>query len=372
MRRFLALTAFLATAVLGWRMMHLPPAAAQDAIAKVGPGSTLRSTALEEKTAAAAERRIAEELEKPTTFEFLETELQDALQSIKDRHKIEIQVDKKALDDEGVGTDVPVTRRLSGISLKSALNLLLRELGLTYSVQDEVLLITTRTESDQRLTTVVYDVSDLVEADRLQRQARGEVVLEYDADPLIDAITAAVHPTSWQEVGGPGAICYVFGTLVISQSYHVHEDVAKLLDHLRRVQAARPKQAQAGQPAADPNALVVQVYGIPKGPGASIKTGGGFFQVGGAATGNPIAAQGAGGREKAAAPQRDPFLYVQHLAEAIPTSVAPETWVAAGGRGSIHALPPRNDRSLAGSLVVRQTLAVHAEIQRLLKRLDSE
>ena len=40
--------------------------------------------------------------------------------------------------------------------------LMLRELNLTYMIQDEVLLITTPEEADARLTTKVYPVADLV------------------------------------------------------------------------------------------------------------------------------------------------------------------------------------------------------------------
>ena len=36
---------------------------------------------------------------------------------LKDYHKIEIQLDKKALDDVGIGSDTPVTKNLKGITL---------------------------------------------------------------------------------------------------------------------------------------------------------------------------------------------------------------------------------------------------------------
>ncbi len=74
-------------------------------------------------------------------MEFIETPLQDVIDFLKDFHQIEIQIDQKSLDDVGIGTDTPITRNLKGITLRSALRLLLRDLDLTYLIRDEVLLI---------------------------------------------------------------------------------------------------------------------------------------------------------------------------------------------------------------------------------------
>ena len=93
---------------------------------------------------------------------FVEAPLTEVLDYLKDRHKIEIQIDTKALEDAGVGADTPVTVDLKGISLRSALRLMLKKLSLTYLIKDEVLLITTPEEADNQLTTKVYPVADLV------------------------------------------------------------------------------------------------------------------------------------------------------------------------------------------------------------------
>ena len=95
-------------------------------------------------------------------MEFIETPLSDVIDFLKDHHHIEIQLDNKALSDVGIGSDTPVTKNLKGISLRSALNLLLRDLNLTWTIQNEVLLITTPEEAENQLITKVYDVSDLV------------------------------------------------------------------------------------------------------------------------------------------------------------------------------------------------------------------
>ena len=73
-----------------------------------------------------AEKKIDDALKSPTQLEFVETPLTDVIDYLKDYHKIEIQLDKKALDDVGIGTDTPVTINLKGISLRSALRLMLQ------------------------------------------------------------------------------------------------------------------------------------------------------------------------------------------------------------------------------------------------------
>ena len=116
------------------------------------------------RTAGSAEKKIDEALKSPTTIEFVETPLQDVIDYLKDLHKIEIQLDKKELESMSIGADTLVTKNLKGISLRSALKLMLDELQLKYVVHNEVLLITspTRAESEEFLTTKVYPVADLV------------------------------------------------------------------------------------------------------------------------------------------------------------------------------------------------------------------
>lgn len=59
-----------------------------------------------------------------------------------------------------------------------------------------------------------------------------------DFDSLIDLVTQTIKPQSWQEVGGPGSIKpYETNlTLIVSQTQEAHEDIADLLEQLRRMQ----------------------------------------------------------------------------------------------------------------------------------------
>ncbi len=174
------------------------------------------------------EEKILLALEKPTEMDFIATPLQDAVDYLKDRHGIEIQLDYKALEDAGVGTDTPVTRKLVGISLRAALRILLAPHVLTFDIRDEVLQITTKEEAASWLITRTYPIADLLEGK--------------DYDNLIEAITNSVESKSWDEYGGPGSISEVTGSksLVISQTRDVHDKVLTLLRSLR---AARKSAA---------------------------------------------------------------------------------------------------------------------------------
>ncbi|MCO6458687.1 MAG: hypothetical protein J5I93_25550 [Pirellulaceae bacterium] len=113
-------------------------------------------------TTSPAEEKIFSALDEPTVLQFNDQPLSDVVEFLKDYHKINIIIDNKALDDVGLGSDTPVTQDLSGISLRSGLRLLLKELDLTYVVKDEVLKITTPEEAESDLVTKVYPVGDLV------------------------------------------------------------------------------------------------------------------------------------------------------------------------------------------------------------------
>ncbi len=177
--------------------------------------------------------RIRQALEAPVVLEFIETPLQDVVDYLKEFAKIEVQIDRKALDDVGMGADMPITINLRGVSLRSALRLMLREIALTYAIEDEVLLITTHEEAENRLETRMYRVTDLIGF----QDKDGEVWGDFDS--LIDTITSTVKPQTWDEVGGPGSITpmTVRGELVIvlSQTQDVHDDIEHLMGRLREV-----------------------------------------------------------------------------------------------------------------------------------------
>ena len=83
------------------------------------------------------------------------------------------------MEEAGIGTDAPVNVNLHNISLRSALRLMLKNLQLTYIIQDEVLMITTQGRCREELVVKVYPVADLVlpiDATHAWRQRRRRLV----------------------------------------------------------------------------------------------------------------------------------------------------------------------------------------------------
>jgi hypothetical protein len=110
-----------------------------------------------------AEARIYAELQKPTRFEFSEMPLADVVVYLKDLHGIDIEINRRALEDAGINpNETLITRRLSGVTLKSALKLVLEQLGLNYVIKHDVLMITSKADADAHVSPRVYAVGDLV------------------------------------------------------------------------------------------------------------------------------------------------------------------------------------------------------------------
>jgi general secretion pathway protein D len=258
------------------------------------------------------ELEIERRLKTPVMLRYEDTPLAEVMEGLSQLTGVNIHLDPRGLTQEGVNTDTPVTINLSkDISLKSALNLILEPLHLTYVVTDEVLKITSEQLRDGELITKPYNVADLVipipnfvpnnniglqglindahaamgygsglgsgapavliggRNDKNNAAGANDHVLAQqinaaapnglspstvpigagpggmgaganaDFDSLIDLIVSTVSTETWAENGGGEAEIRPFATnlsLVISQTQAVHEEIADLLEQLRRLQ----------------------------------------------------------------------------------------------------------------------------------------
>jgi hypothetical protein len=152
---------------------------------------------------------------------------------IMQQHNFTVLIDRRALDDVGLGSDTPVTFDVSDMSLGAALTLMLKQLDLTYVVRYEALHITTPEEAEEELTTVAYPVTDLIR----YRDPDGKSWSDFDT--LIETITSTIAPDAWDEVGGAGAIEAMpiqdTDVLVISQTQQTQREIASVLQRLRAV-----------------------------------------------------------------------------------------------------------------------------------------
>jgi len=160
-----------------------------------------------------AEQKILAALSDSTQMEFIEVPLTEAAEYLSALHGINVVLDGDALAKAGLDKDVPLTANLKGIRLRSALNLLLRDLGLAYSVSDDVLLITTRERLESRELVRMYDVAAIVEKGpaveelaealqatlgeraRIARPVRGGAAAGgFGGRPVVDGRRAHIHP----------------------------------------------------------------------------------------------------------------------------------------------------------------------------------
>jgi len=111
-----------------------------------------------------AERKIRETLAQPFSASFDRRPLSDAMNTISEMTGIAIVIDDRSIAEEGITIDQPITLDLKGnsIQLKSALNLILDKLNLTYTIKNEVLTIESSRFSRKEMITQPYNIRDLV------------------------------------------------------------------------------------------------------------------------------------------------------------------------------------------------------------------
>src|SRR5207249_3135179 len=97
------------------------------------------------------------------TLNFKDTPLQQVIDDLHDLSGgVNIVPDVAALNEAGIGLDRPLSLKVEGVSMKSALNILLEQVHLTYQIQHQVLKITTEERSRGNIKQITYPVADLV------------------------------------------------------------------------------------------------------------------------------------------------------------------------------------------------------------------
>jgi hypothetical protein len=109
-----------------------------------------------------ATQQLYKALAEPAEIVSEQIPFREIVNQLRQRHRIEIQVDNASVAAAGVTAVTAVTRQIRGVSLESALDLLLRDLNLDYVIKDEVVLIVSREAAAHILETRVYDVADLL------------------------------------------------------------------------------------------------------------------------------------------------------------------------------------------------------------------
>jgi general secretion pathway protein D len=237
------------------------------------------------------ELRIEQSLSKRISLHEEQVPLAEVMKKIQAVADINIVLDTPGLEEEGVNSDVMVSINVDGIMVKSALNLILGHYNLGYMIDNEVLKITSRMRQQGELVVATYSVADLVipipdpselnddpfiamkgfnsygtsgnqanasglgaggqgfaqvganqdspfEAANSSGRRAGAKPFDPDFSSLTELISSTIAPDSWDSVGGPASMRSHETTLslVIRQTQKVHEEIADLLDQLRRLQ----------------------------------------------------------------------------------------------------------------------------------------
>lgn len=271
-----------------------------------------RARLMAEATRNRSERdiEIGRKLRTPVSLKFQNEPLSRVLGYLANIADVNLHLDPKGLAEEGVSTDTPVTIEVqSEIMLKSALNLILEPLHLSYVVKDEVLKITSEQMRDGQVYTVSYNVADLV-------------IPIPNFVPSTDLGLAGAYRNAMANVGFSGGMS--LGNTSTPLAVVASKD-------------GRPNSGMLNP------AVMAQMSGPKGGPAAA----GGASPVG-------MGPGSAGGGAQAD---------FDSLIDLITSTVAPTTWDSVGGPGSIAPF----ETNL--SIVVSQTQAVHEQIVDLLEQL---
>jgi hypothetical protein len=321
--------------------------------------------------------KIQKALAESIVPEFEDMPLEIVVRDIGQLRGINVIIDMRALDDVGIGTDVPISFHTGPIPLRDALRHILKQLDLTYVIRDEALVITTPEEEECGLTAKAYPVGDLM-GEVGERDEFGDSRRSASLDQLIGLITSTVEPCTWDEVGGPGCIeaCPHIDVLVISQTGAVHDDVADLLAKIRKNLAQQERPAEAPDVASAPVPTRLVVYTVPtelpdqkktqRQSGKETDKKQSRHPLGSRSTLSQMGMGGMGGGGFSGGiggwiPPIPPAVIPEsELLGAIVELIEPQSWKE---RDDVYA------KVLPGRLLIRHTDAVHRQIERLLAKV---
>ncbi|MEQ1825055.1 MAG: hypothetical protein ABL921_03890 [Pirellula sp.] len=171
------------------------------------------------------EDAIRDRLNKRIEVKFNAQPLSSALRYFSEELKIPILIDDKALQDESISPDEPVTLDFGSNTTmaKSSLNLILEPLQLTYIIRNEIMIITSRQTSANIVR--YYDLSFVLPDNSTC----------HELNQLIETIVA---PDLWQVAGGTCSKT-IFGSMLVVSAPEVVQDAVEEL--LRNV-ATQPKK----------------------------------------------------------------------------------------------------------------------------------
>jgi hypothetical protein len=187
------------------------------------------------------------------SFDFDETPLADAIDFIRDYTEIDFVIHSNVFDAKSED-ELMITMKITDLNLKSALKLLMRNLGLKARYEEGVIMIVPEDFEETDLVLRVYDIRDLLfvivdfPGPNVELKApndsggvggatfalteEGEKILtEEFIEEMVREYTGG---KSWDENGEVSLVITENGQMMVNQSVGVHEQIQLLLGKLRR------------------------------------------------------------------------------------------------------------------------------------------
>jgi hypothetical protein len=200
-------------------------------------GVTLDLNAGPQASMLLSETKVEKALAEEATFTFIDAPLSEVCEQLAYLFEIDFELDYGALQEIGIGPQMPIRATASGVPLSSALDRIVDQTGIDWTVADGAVLLTSEEQVANRLVTKIYEVTDLVVC------RDGSNKLWDDFDSLIEMVTANVSAASWDIVGGQGTVMPSWAgsarVLVVSQDYRSHRKIARVLTVMRQIAKGR-------------------------------------------------------------------------------------------------------------------------------------
>lgn len=176
---------------------------------------------------------LREKLAKNVSVEFDDVPLALAIDRLGRQAQTDFRLDREALREEGIHERQPVSLKLADRELDTVLRILLADFGLTWILDDGVVLITTEIAAEEHLKTAVFDVRDLCRNDQ-------------EVEPLRSAVMTQTSGP-WQEIHGTGGeIAFARpGVMAVRQTERQLNEVLALLETYRKaLRASKPRDRE--------------------------------------------------------------------------------------------------------------------------------
>lgn len=160
------------------------------------------------------ELKMRAQLNERLDFEMVAAPLSAAVAYLSKTANLPFILDEKALEEESVTPDEPITLRMKDAKVKNILTMMLEPLQLTYIIEYEMVRITSKKTSANELR--FYDLSYLFPDSSLTLE-------------LLSGIESTIAPDQWQTAGGNSNIRTVGSMMLVNATQEIHFAVERFL-----------------------------------------------------------------------------------------------------------------------------------------------